>query len=68
MKCPKCDGFMVYEEVNDGTRKKDSYKCVNCGTYVVDYRDNWKCFVCGFTKCECKGKNWKNHIPKGKGK
>ncbi len=68
MTCPKCEGFMERTEVKDGTKKKDSWRCINCGTYIVDREENLPCFVCGYVKCECKGKSWKNHIPKGKEK
>lgn len=66
MGCPKCKGFMVYTEVREGHRKEESWRCVNCGTYIVDKVPNLKCFVCGYVKCECKGKNWSKHVPKGK--
>lgn len=68
MTCPKCLGFMEFTEGRDGTKKVDQWRCVNCGTVVSDSVPNLPCFVCGFVKCECKGKNWKNYIPKGKEK
>lgn len=66
LKCPKCKGFMEFTDVTDGIRREKSWRCINCGLYVIDKVKDLPCFVCGQIKCECKGKNWKNHIPKGK--
>ena len=31
MKCPKCDGFMLYEEYQDGTERFLAWRCIICG-------------------------------------